>query len=237
MRGWPRALADPGDGQLPHLWVRDRAVDRLFTRAGGGGDPKIRDVERRAHGQALRRELDAAIAEHDGEEVQPTLTDELKSTGVILVLEGTNAAFPLRLDSLESFTRHRKTARLPQWLLLSVTRAEGTAPERAMVWVSDEYRARFLKLFEEYLARTSEAGEPWNKELVANIARIRRAVLRDLWQSGGDPPSRAAGEYRARTPRTRHPVSGARERGGAAHAGERARAGPSGRSGDRIATD
>lgn len=182
-------MADPGDGQRPHLWVGDRAVDRLFTRVGGGGDPKLRDVERRAHGQALRRELDAAIAEHDGEGLQPTLTDELKSTGVILVLEGTDAAFPLRLDSLERFTTHRKTAKLPQWLLLSVTPSEGTAPERAMVWVSDEYRARFLKLFEDYLARTSEAGEPRNKELVANIARIRRAVLRDLWQSDGDPPS------------------------------------------------
>jgi Subtilase family len=181
-------LADPGPGQLPHLWVRDRAVDRLFTRAGGGGDPKIRKVEHRAHGRALRRELDAALAQHDSEPAQPTLTAELQSTGVILVLEGTDAAFPLKIDSLESFTRHRKTAKLAQWLLLSVTPPTEGTPEQAMVWVSDEYRARFLKLFEDYLSRTSEAGEPWNRELMANIARIRRAVLGDLWQSEGDPP-------------------------------------------------
>jgi hypothetical protein len=182
-------LADGGDGQLPHIWVRDRAIDRLFTRAGGGGDPKIRKVEHRAHGEAVRRELDAALAEHDDQQLQPTLIAELQSTGVILVLEGTDAAFPLKLDSLESFTQHKKTAKLPQWLLLSVTPAGDGVPERAMVWVSDHYRTRFLKLFEDYLVRTSEAGEPWNKELVANIARIRRAVLRDLWQSEGDPPS------------------------------------------------
>ena len=179
-------MADPGDGPLAHLWVRDRAVDRLFTRAGGGGDPKIRDVEHRAHGRALRRELDAAIAEQPA---QPTITDELKSRGVVLVLEGTDASFPLKIESLESFTRHRKTPRLPRWLLLSVTPATDGAPERAMVWISDDYRAQFLKLFEEYVGRTSPTGQPWNRELMANIARIRRAVLLDLWQSRGEPPT------------------------------------------------
>lgn len=182
-------MADAGGDSLPHLWIRDRAVDRLFTRAGGGGDPKIRKVEHRAHGLALRRELDTALAEHENQPAQPTLTAELRSTGVVLVLEGTDASFPLRIDSLESFTRHRKTPRLPQWLLLSVTPAKDGTPEQAMVWVNDEYRARFLKLFEDYLRRTSETGEPWNRELMANITRIRRAVLRDLWQSEGGPPT------------------------------------------------
>jgi hypothetical protein len=169
--------------------VRDRAEDRVFTRTGGGGDPKIRDVEHRAHGRALRRELDAALSEEERVLAQPTLTEELKSTGVILVLEGTDDRAPLKIESLERFTQHQKTQKLPQWLLLSVTPARGEMPEQAMVWVSDEYRARFLKLFEEYLERTSDAGEPWHRELMANIARIRHGVLRDLWQSDGDPPT------------------------------------------------
>jgi hypothetical protein len=181
-------VASPPAGPLPHLWVRDRAIDRQFTREGGGGDPKVRNVEHRAHGRAMRREFDAAIAEHDARAAQPTLTAELQSTGVILALEGTDAAFPLKIESLESFTRHKKTAKRARWLLLSVTPATSETPERAMVWVSDEYRAGFGKLFEEYLTRTSEAGEPWNRELVANISRIRGAVLRDLWQSHGEPP-------------------------------------------------
>lgn len=59
---------------------------------------------------------------------------------------------------MERFTRHRKTAKLPQWLLLSVTPSEGATAERAMVWVSDKYRSRFLKLFEDYLEHSTKAG-------------------------------------------------------------------------------
>jgi hypothetical protein len=181
-------LADPGAQYLTHLWVRDRAEDRAFTRAGGGGDPKIREVEHRAHGRALTRQVNTALTDLDSQRTQPTLVDELCSTGVVIVLEGTDAAFPLKIDSLERFTRHRTSSKRPEWLLLSVTAAGEDSPEQAMVWVSDEYRARFLTLFEEYLQRTSTSGEPWNRELMANIARIRSSVLEDLWQSDGDPP-------------------------------------------------
>ncbi|WP_246281545.1 S8 family peptidase [Fodinicola acaciae] len=62
------------------------------------------------------------------------------------------------------------------------------APERATVWVSDEYRAKFLQLFEDYLGKQTPRGMPRNNELVANIARIRSTVLLDLWQSDGAPP-------------------------------------------------
>src|SRR5262249_3399605 len=34
----------------------------------------------------------------------------------------------------------------------------------------------------------TQPGTPSNRELVANIASIRHAVLRDLWQSDGEPP-------------------------------------------------
>ena len=68
----------------------------------------------------------------------------------------------------------------------------GTPAERGghLLWVRDEYRAKFLELFERYVneedARTSK---PKNNALVANIARIRSSVLRDLWQSHGEPPT------------------------------------------------
>ena len=61
-----------------------------------------------------------------------------------------------------------------------------------MVWVSDMYRARFLKLFADYLERETPTGLPRNRELVANIGRIRKAVLEDLWQSAGSPPKSGA---------------------------------------------
>lgn len=115
--------------------------------------------------------------------------DELRALGTILTLEGHDPAFPLKLDTLQQLTTHRTSPKRPKWLLLSVLPADPDAGigERATVWVSDQYRVQFLKLFMDYLAKESPKGNPWNNELVANIARIRSTVLRDLWQSDGEP--------------------------------------------------
>jgi len=180
-------VASPPTAPLAHFLVHDRAEDRDYSRFGGG-DPKIRDVESRAHGRALQREMarSVRVAETRGAELDPTL-EELKAIGVVVVLEGADPAFPLKLDSLESLTHHRKVPKRPEWLLLSVTPPAGATPERAMVWISDEYRSRFLALFEGYLNRETPNGHPYNRELMANIGRIRAAVLDDLWQSEGEP--------------------------------------------------
>ncbi|GAA4115918.1 S8 family peptidase [Nocardioides fonticola] len=116
--------------------------------------------------------------------------EELRALGTVITLEGTSADYPLAIERLERLSAHRKSPKLPQWLLLSVLPAhpEADLPERATIWVSDMYRARFLKLFEDYLERSSPSGNPMNNELVANIARIRQSVLADLWQSDGPPP-------------------------------------------------
>lgn len=60
--------------------------------------------------------------------------------------------------------------------------------ERAQVWVSDEYRESFLRIFEDYLSKKSPKGHPKNQALIANISRIRTGVIEDLWQSQGSPP-------------------------------------------------
>lgn len=177
-------------GPLAHLTVTDRAADRDFHRRGGG-DPHIRDVERRAHGGKLRGDLHSSFNDAEAEraaiEADKLTLEELKALGVILVLQAADQAFPLKIDSLERMSAHRTTAKRPKWLLLAVTPASDEQPESAVVWVSDEYRAAFLKLFEDFLERDTETGKPSNRELVANIASIRRAVLRDLWQSDGEP--------------------------------------------------
>lgn len=180
-------MAEPGDA-LAHLWVHGRAEDRDFHRVGRG-DPKIREVERRTHGRARRDELARALEELDEQRAEniPEL-EELRALGTILVLEGADVSFPLKVDSLQQITRHTKTSPRPKWLLLSVTPGDDELPERAMVWVSDGYREAFLKLFEDYLAKTTKSGNPSNRELVANIGRIRKAILEDLWQSEGAPP-------------------------------------------------
>jgi hypothetical protein len=179
----------PDQGEVfAHLLVRDAAQTEDFHRPGRG-DAKIRDVERRAHGAARRGELVTSLEEQDSRRDEAPLTeDELRSLGVIIVLEGA-PGFPLKLDSLQRLSQHRKIPRRPMWLLLSVTPRSGDQPERAMVWISDAYRAQFLRLFEQYVEETTDAGNPRHRELVANIARIRSAVLADLWQSSGDPPT------------------------------------------------
>lgn len=183
-------MAD-GREHLSHLLVQDRAGDEEFRR-GGGSNPKVRPVEDRAgHGGARLSEAQSAFASGDERRDEQLTEDELRALGTILTLEGEDPAYPLRLDSLQRSTRERDPRRRrPRWLLLSVRPADRKAgiPERATVWVSDEYRAQFLQLFEDYLAKETSTGKPLNNELVANIARIRSTVLDDLWQSDGSPP-------------------------------------------------
>lgn len=183
---------------LTHLLVTDRSRNEDFHR-GGQGNPRIRPIEQRASAWALLNETREAFLESDAERaaLTPSIA-ELRALGTFVTLEGDDATFPLRLDSLQRSTAHRVTARIPMWLLLSVQGATEDRPERAVVWVSDGYRARFLKLFEDYLDGRSRQGNPnnWetpegnpkNRALVANISRIRAAVLEDLWQSSAEPP-------------------------------------------------
>ena len=182
-------MAD-GHEHLSHLLVGDRATDEEFRRRGGG-NARARPIEDRAgHGRGRVGELNDAF--ETAEQGRDQLTeDELRALGTVITLEGDDPAYPLKLDSLQQLTTHRDPQRKrPKWLLLSVFPADqrtGT-PERATVWVSDEYRARFLQLFEDYLEKESVSGLPRNNALVANIAKIRSTILIDLWQSEGDPP-------------------------------------------------
>lgn len=173
---------------LDHLLVIEHAADEDFHRPGGG-NPRVRPVERRAHGLALQGQFNQAFREDRQARRDAGLDiEELRAVGTIIVLEGAEASYPLRLDSLTAMSKHRKTPKRPQWLLLSVHPATGDQRERATVWVSDDYRSQFLKLFEDYLEKTSKGGNPRNRALVANIARIRRVLLDDLWTSEGEPP-------------------------------------------------
>jgi hypothetical protein len=181
-------LAD-GRDHLSHLLVEERSVDEEFRRRGGG-DFRVRPVEDRGgHGRGRLGELRSTLDSSDETRNELLTEDELRALGSIVTLEGDDPAYPLKLDSLQQFSRHRKVPRRPQWLLLTVLPADLQAglPERAIVWVSDQYRPQFLRLFEDYLEKESLAGNPRNNELVANIARIRSTVLRDLWQSDGEP--------------------------------------------------
>ncbi|WP_029068078.1 S8 family peptidase [Jonesia quinghaiensis] len=178
-------MAEQGRG-LDHIYVHGHTVDADFHRPRGGGF-KQRIVRRWEHGQGIQTEAQTAFAEVEEERAVRLLNDEeLRATGAVIVLEGESADYPLKLDSLETYTTH-KIAR-PKWILLSVREATEYDPERATVWVADEYRQKFLQIFQDYLEKNGPTGNPKNQNLVANIARIRHAVLSDLWTSNDEPP-------------------------------------------------
>ena len=185
-----------GHEHLSHLFVQDRSADEEFRRRGGPNS-RVRPIEDRAgHGGRRLDELRSALS--NGEQIREAqftelAEEELRALGTIVTLEGDDPAYPLKLDALQRFTGQRDPhRRLPKWLLLSVLPADqqAGAPERAIVWISDQYRTSFLQLFEDFLTKESQTGKPRNSELVANIARIRSTVLLDLWQSEGTPDDR-----------------------------------------------
>lgn len=174
-----------------HLYVQGYSESEAFRRYtdGGGGSSKRRNVDRASHGAALNDELDDSFTASEAARAATELSDdELRAQGTVIVLEGEGAAYPIKLDSLNSLTSHRKVPKQPKWLLLSVRPATDSQPERATVWVSDKHRAAFMKLFQDYLTEDTKKGRPRNQDLVANISRIRSAVLADLWTSEGEPP-------------------------------------------------
>lgn len=169
---------------LDHLYVQGFVVPKDFNRKGGGARKLLRRVDRRAHGIALKNDATRVFSTFDERIAGAGISDEeLRATGTIVVLEGEGSTYPLKVDSLNSFTGGK--SRKPKWLLLSAREAQGEKPEIATVWVSDSYREQFIKLFEDYIndEKNTKTGRPKNQDLVANISRIRKAVIDALWTS------------------------------------------------------
>lgn len=181
-------MADESRG-FDHLYVHDYVKSVGFDRRPGGRKKEPRNVDRFVHGHRLKQSVEAAFKTVEVQRSAVALNNpELGATGTVIVLEGEDADYPLKIDSLSSRTGGRNSK--PKWLLLSVREAAGKNPERATVWVADEHRQSFLKLFEDYLSdeHNSKKGNPKNQDLIANISRIREAVLADLWTSDSIPP-------------------------------------------------
>jgi hypothetical protein len=134
---------------LDHIFVTGGAEDQALSRKGSG-DPKIRPIEdRAAHGAALLQGLTNAVEEFKRDRNAPEL-EELRSLGVFVAIRASSPDFPLKLDSLERWSTHRKTARIPKWELLAVSH-ESDGTEVAAVWIADESLDAFFKLLNDYL--------------------------------------------------------------------------------------
>ncbi|AZA14356.1 hypothetical protein CCHOA_09865 [Corynebacterium choanae] len=161
-----------------------------FHRAGGGQGRSLRHVNRFDHGAKLKESTERAFVTYDKQRHEAAILsdEELRATGSIIVLEGENSTHPLKLEALTANTGGRGSR--PKWCLLSVRESTGEKAETATVWVADDFRHHFLRIFEDYLndEKKTKNGLPRNQELVANISRIRSVVLEDLWTSQGEPP-------------------------------------------------
>src|SRR5262249_49689576 len=156
-----------------------------------GGDPKIRDIEHRAHGEAMREQLGLTIEEVERLREEEALGgDELRALGSVVVLEASDAAFPLKLESLDRITPGGKTkAPRQKWLVLSGRRgAEGGKTKKAPVWFPDNFRQGLIEIFEKSREEKPKKGNPRTRPLAENTSRTRGGAPADLGRWGGPPP-------------------------------------------------
>lgn len=175
--------------RLDHLNVSGYVESKPRT-ARGMGNTAIRPVNRETHGKRLIEDIEAAFAQAQKMQDSQDLAPELKANGTYLTLEGAEVEFGLKLDSLTRTAKSRTNTKKAQWILLSTHPATKNSPERATIWVADEFKRKFLKLFQDYLTKSTSKGNPENSELVANISRVRSTLLEDLWTSKFTPTYR-----------------------------------------------
>ena len=178
----------PESPRVDHLYVNGYVESRPRT-ARGTGQTAIRPVDRETHGKRLIGEINAVFTQTQNIRDSQVLDPVLQANGTYLTLEGLGADFELKLDSLTRLTPKGKTSKKPKWLLLSVYPSTDNSPERATIWVADDFRHQFFKLFEDYLTISDEKGHPKHNALIANISRIRETYLKDLWTSEKELPS------------------------------------------------
>jgi len=163
----------PASAPLPHILVPWVASEEAYRGRGGGASKPIRQIgDRRGHAGKLSSELEAA---QDAARQRLTGVDpEIAADGFALSVESWSdePTYKLAVQSLD--TSGAK--------LLSVVPGTDQTPDRAVVWLPFSAVPAFFRKIEQFATETTSRGAPRNQALVANIAELRLAVLRDLWQ-------------------------------------------------------
>jgi hypothetical protein len=172
------------NSQLPHLIVPWAGSDHPYRGRAGGQPAKIRQIANRS-GHAARLSAELEAAEVQARDLQADTAAGLQADGFALAVEGWSdePGYALALQSLD--TRGAK--------LLSVHPPTAESPERAVVWLPFGAVSGFLQRVAQYATELTSQGKPRNLPLVANIAEIRLAIMRDLWheQEEFPPPAEA----------------------------------------------
>jgi hypothetical protein len=166
----------PGRASLPHILVPWAASDQAYRgRSGGQTKPPRAIGDRGAHAGRLSGELeiarDTALAQvAEVAEQSPRIAAD----GFVLSVESWSdgTGDQLALPSLDSSGAK----------LLSVVPGTEQSAERAVVWLPFDKVQNFFTKIEQFATQITASGAPRNQALVANIAELRLAMLRDLWQ-------------------------------------------------------
>jgi Subtilase family len=163
----------PGEAPLPHLIVPWRASDQSYRGRSGGSPKKVREIANRS-GHAARLSSELATAEEAAREQQAEVADDVRPDGFALAVDGWSdePGYALALASLDAHGAK----------LLSVQPASGQSAERAVLWLPYAAVQRFFQRIEQYATEETRTGKPKNLPFIANIAELRLAILRDLWQ-------------------------------------------------------
>lgn len=178
-----------------HLVVPGRGTDLGYRGRAGGRVSKVRSIDdRTGHTTRLKDELSRAHAEAERNAAE--LPPDVRSDGFTLIVEGwtDEPGYELALKSLDSSGIR----------LLTVFPDGNGKPERALVWIPYGAEGRFIRKLDQY------ATDRKNAKLVANIARLRLAILQEFWQDPAPFPDDAETRWWevwfARLPKAPDPV-------------------------------
>lgn len=167
--------------RFPHLTVPVERDPFPFTTVGRGGESEeaISPVDdRRAHGERLKYEFEAAV--------KSSQLARGEDAGSYIAFEGF-PGFDLAFLSLESVRQGVQPS-------LCEVKRQGNA-EMAVIFVPHGAKRHLLSRLEKYLEQL-DVDRPRHAKLVEGINRIRRATVRDLW---AEPDSLFPDESMGRT--------------------------------------
>lgn len=153
------------DKRLPHLIVAaPPTTERFVSTMSGGGKPRLKRQDRKAHGQKLQQDLAAVdLPVAPGEPRPPGMTLEFSS----------EPGFDLIVKSLE--------AERAGIQLLGVKNVGDVTV--ATVYVPDGQLSFFEKRVADYLdtSKQTKTGQPQHRPLIDSVAAVRRARLESFW--------------------------------------------------------
>ncbi len=164
---------------LPNIFLADASESRPYERpSGGGGEAKRPERDRKAHADKLVRQIDAAIAEEDG---------EAEKRGGTYLRFNSSPRFPLDPEAFEN--------RIHKVVLLRMDTDEETGRMSATVFVPRGKEGFFRQKVTDYAdeSKATKKGHPCNREFVEDVDEVAKPTAKSFWSGKADEyPDRVA---------------------------------------------